>query len=348
MRRLAAFSLVLLAVLATGPAAQALEIDQGRLRLRLEEGIGRFSLSYLPDRPGAGYIPLLLADDPRTTVLTLVEGNRVHRMGETAAFAEKLERTREGAQFVWTGKTLEVTERFGFVASSGSVLADGVRIDIVVRNVGEAARSVGLRYLFDTWLGEGSGLHFWTPAAPRIDREYMLVPGDAEPFWVSSASKGGEGLQVMVSGPGITKPDRVLFANWKRLNEASYGYETASTRNFNQLPYSINDSAVAQYYLPKDLQAGQTLTVTLVMGLYNAKGFSADLAARSTEVSRIVEKAAAATTAVTDPTLALKSDLETIDKLIAEIDRQLASGQVAEADLPLMEKLIADLQAKYR
>jgi hypothetical protein len=345
MRRLRAFALALVAL---PVAASALEIDQGRLRLRLEEGIGRFSLFYLPDKAGAGYVPLLLADDPRTTVLTLVEGNRVHRMGESAAFSEKLEKTGDGAQFVWTSKTLEVTERFGFVASPGSVLADGLRIDIVVRNTGEAARSVGLRYLFDTYLGEGSGQHFWDPADPKIDREYTLVPGDGESFWVSSASTGGEGLQVMVSGAGVTRPDRVIFANWKRLNEAPYGYEASSSRNFNQLPYSINDSAVAQYYLPRDLPPGRSFTVTLVMGVFNTKGFAADLAARSSAIGRIVEKATAATAGVADPTLALKSDLETVDKLIAEIDRQLASGEVADADLPLMEKLIADLQAKYR
>jgi len=345
MKRLVAVSV---AVLSPVAAVAALDIDEGRLRLRLHAGIGRFSLYYLPDRPGAGYVPLLLDEDPRTTVLTLVEGNRAHRMGESAAFAEKLEKTDEGAVFVWTAKTLEVTERFAFVASPGSVLADGVRIDIFVRNVSETVRSVGLRYLFDTNLGEGSGLHFWTPAAARIDREQTVVPGEADPYWVSAGSKGAEGLQVMIAGAGITRPDKVVFANWKRLNEVSWTYETASTRNFNQLPYSINDSAAAQYYLPKDLAPGETLSATLVMGLFNPGGFAPDLAARATEVTQIVEKATAATAAVTDPALALKSDLETIDRLIAEIDRQIASGQVSEGDLPLIEKLIADLLAKYR
>ncbi len=344
MKRVAAVAFGLLLLCG---AATALDIDQGRLKLRLHEGIGRFSLYYLPDRPGAGYLPLMLDDDPRTSVLTVVEGNRAHRMGESAAFVEKTEKAERGAAFVWTSKTLEVRQSFGFVASPGSVLADGLRIDISVRNIGDAATTVGLRCLFDTRLGEDSGLHFWSPATARIDREHLLVPSDADPYWVSAASRGGDGLQVMVSGAGITRPERVVFANWKRLNEASWIYETASTRNFNQLPYSINDSAVAQYYPVQELPPGQALAVTLVMGLYNQSGFAADLAAKDTRVTQIMEKATASA-AVSDPTLALKSDLETVNMLIAEIDRQLASGQVSEADLPLMEKLISDLLAKYR
>jgi hypothetical protein len=345
MKRL---SLVVAALSTLAVAASALEVDQGRLRLQLLEGIGRFGLAYLPDKPGAGYVPLLLADDPRTTVLTVVEGNRTHRMGESAAFTEKVERSAGGAAFVWTSKTLEVTERFQFVASTGSVLADGVRIDVSVRNTSDAARNVGVRYLFDTYLGEASGLHFWTPLAARIDREQTLVPREGEAYWVSGAAKGSEGLQVMVLGEGITKPDKVVFVNWKRLNEVAWGYETSSSRNFNQLPYSVNDSAAAQFYGPRDLAPGQTVTVTLVVGLYNPKGFAADAAASATEVTQIVEKATVATANVTDPSLALKSDLETLDKLIAEIDRQLASGTISEADLPLIEKLLADLQAKYK
>jgi hypothetical protein len=346
MKRLSLAAVLFAAIAVT--AAGALDIDQGRLRLQIHEGIGRFGLSYLPDRPGAGYVPLLLADDPRTTVLTLVEGNRAHRMGESAAFSEKVDREASGAAFVWTSKTLEVTEKFSFVASPGSVLADGLRIDVTVRNISDTARAIGVRYLFDTYLGEAGGQHFWTPLAARIDREQTLVSREGEAYWVSSAAKGSEGLQVMVSGEGITRPEKVVFANWKRLNEVSWGYETSSTRNFNQLPYSVNDSAAAHYYTPRDLPPGQVSTVTLVIGLYNAKGFSADAAAAATEVTQIVEKATVATASVIDPALALKSDLETLDKLIAEIDRQLASGNISEADLPLIEKLIADLQAKYK
>jgi hypothetical protein len=139
----------------------------------------------------------------------------------------------------------------------------------------------------------------------------------------------------------------VVFANWKRLNEASWSYESASTRNFNQLPYSINDSAAAQYYPQRKIAPGETYSVTLVMGLYNKEGFRPDAAAQDTQVARIAEKAAAAATAA-DPQLAIKSDLETLNNLIAEIDRQLATGRVSQADLALMEKLVADLLAKYR
>jgi hypothetical protein len=65
----------------------------------------------------------------------------------------------------------------------------------------------------------------------------------------------------------------VVFANWKRLNDASWSYTTSSARNFNLLPYSVNDSAVAQYYEPRKVAKGTGFTVTMCMGKYSPAGF---------------------------------------------------------------------------
>lgn len=270
-RIVAACALVLCAGL-----AGALDLTEGRLRLTLHEGIGRFSLSYLSNSRDSAYTPLLVAQDPRTSVLSIVVGNKVIRLGEGSEYGLTTEKTADGARFLWKSSLLTVTESFSFLASEGATAANGIRIDVEVKNTSRQDLMVGLRYLFDTYLGEASFLHFRTDAIPDVTRE-LTLSRDAMPlYWVSPLADDPEelGMQVMTSGEGITVPDKVVFANWKRLNDASWSYTTSTARNFNLLPYSVNDSAVSQYYEPKRLEKGTSATVTLCLGKYAPAGFA--------------------------------------------------------------------------
>ncbi len=60
---------------------------------------------------------MLVAQDPRTSALSIVVGNKVYRMGEGAEFAESIERTQTGARFIWKSSLLTVIEDFSFLSS---------------------------------------------------------------------------------------------------------------------------------------------------------------------------------------------------------------------------------------
>ena len=70
-------------------------------------------------------------------------------------------------------------------------------------------------------------------------------------------------------GAGDHPADRIVFANWKRLSDASWSYETSASRDFSLQPYSVNDSAVSQYYDPRLLAPGAQATVTIVLGKFS-------------------------------------------------------------------------------
>ena len=55
--------------------AFSLEINEGLVKLILHEGSGRFSISYMDSSGGNAYIPLLVDEDFRTSVLSIVIGN---------------------------------------------------------------------------------------------------------------------------------------------------------------------------------------------------------------------------------------------------------------------------------
>lgn len=181
-------------------------------------------------------------------------------------------------------------------------------------------------------------------------------------------------MLVMTSGEGITIPDKVIFANWKRLNDASWSYPTSTARNFNLLPYSVNDSAVSQYYEPRKLSRGSTMTVTICLGKYTPAGFALKKPAEApvvaaaapaveqpavvqppiVELPPVVEPVPVAELPAPSPEAPaarvqpnVRADMAAVNALIAEIDVHIAAGREAvEADIERLKAALAELKGR--
>jgi hypothetical protein len=347
-RRVFGIALLSLLLFAASSPSWALDLADGRIRLTLHEGIGRFSLSCQTRGSSGQFVPLLASQDARTTSLSVVVGNKIYRMGESSDFGEKAEKTSTGGRFTWKSPFLQVTETFTFIASIGSGVTDGVRIDIAVKNLSEQDITAGLRCLFDTYLGETSFVHFRTDSLPQITHETTLSAADKAAYWVSPLAGDTDnfGLQVMLSGQGVTVPDRVIFANWKRLSDASWSLETSTVRNFSLLPYSVNDSAVAQYYDPRPIPRTGESVVTIVMGVFSKAGFGA-AAASAQDLSSTIQQSLAAGKASTDTSQAVRADLSTVNQVLARIDAAIAAGvTITDDDLALLQSALRDLDGR--
>jgi hypothetical protein len=330
------------------PVAGALDVSDGRIKLSLLEASGRFSLSGQAKGANGAFVPLLAYQDPRTTVLSIVVGNKVYRMGESSDFSQKAERTAGGARFVWKSAFLQVTETFTFIASDGSPVTNGVQIDIAMKNLSDQEQKAGVRCLFDTYLGESSFIQFRTDSLSQMAHEMALTPADQAAYWVSPLSGDPDdfGLQVMTAGAGVTVPDRVVFANWKRLSDSSWSFESSPTRNFSQLPYSVNDSAACQYYNPRSLPRDGTLTVTLALGIYARTGFAAT-ASTVQGFTQDVQKSLNAGKSAADAAGAVRADLATVNRILAQLDQAAAAGTPPTGEeLALMEAALKDLKAR--
>lgn len=326
--------------------AWALDLSDGLLRLTLYERTGRFSISYLAKGRSGIPVSLLSAQDPRTSALSIVVGNKIYRMGETSEFSATVEKSARSGRFVWKSSFLQVTETFTFISSGESSVTNGVQIDIGLKNVSEKTFNAGIRCLFDTYLGEASFVHFRTNILSQVSRELTLTPADKTLYWVSPLAGDPEeiGFQVMTSGTGVTVPDKVEFANWKRLSDASWSYETWADRNFSQLPYSVNDSAVSQYYDPRAIPPGTEVTITLVLGKYAREGFRAAGPASAQSVAASVEQSLEAAKTTGDDGDAARADLSTVNRVLAEINAALsAAGAVADDKLGRMESALTEL-----
>ncbi len=337
-------SLGLVLFIAVLASVGTLELQTGRIRLVLHENIGRFSLYYLNDVKTNTYIPLLLDQDPRTTVLTVLLNNKTIRMGETAGFTLTTEKTVDGGLFTWKSSSLEVYQNFSFIKSKESAFVDAVKITLTLKNTGDADASVGAKYLLDTYLGEASQNHFSSPSKARYLEETSLKPSLKDFYFFSAdpTASTGIGLQVMLMGEGITPVSEVVFANWKRLNENPWKYQTNSSRNFNLLPYSINDSAAALYYDEEVLRKGDKREIVTIMG-NRSSGFFEASAAASSNISNLLQQASAQKDGRTGDLLgALKSDLLTVEDLIRQINTRLGSAQPLTGDEVLILQRVLD------
>ncbi len=349
-KHIAAISFLVLAA----ASATALEVREGRVKLVLHEDLGRFSLYYLTDLQKGAYAPLFVDTDPRTSSTTLVVDNRVSRLGESADYQQEARRTAKGAEFVWSSRLIQVQQSLEFVTSAASQLADGVRVTVTVKNLGEQRLQVGLRFLLDTYFGEEGTFHFVTDGQKQVTRETELTGGSRPAYWTSVRQNdaAGLGLVVLTSGDGIDTPERIVFANWQRLNDSSWSYQTSGNRSFSNLPYSINDSAAAMYYGPRTVESGQSIAVSTILASAGAGAYkvsSPKAGAAEAKTTPELLSALASTSGISDPLLAAKTDLMVLDALLRAVDTRLANPAAStEQELQELRSAARELATRIR
>jgi hypothetical protein len=367
IRRLLTAGLLFFATAVTG--LFALDLTQGNMKVALSRDTGRFSVSYKP--AGGAWTPLFYAQDPRTTVLEVLDGGRLYRMGDSRQFKQTVKKTSTGAEISWTSQDLSVTESFTFMTSTGTAQADGVLISIRMTNNSEAPSTVGARYLIDTYLGEQNRIEFVTPTLASMTNETEFTGSQIPSYWVSPEDrKMSVALEAVMKGSGVTTPNRVIFANWKRLNDSRWNFASNPNRNFNLLPYSINDSAVVMYYDPEVLPAGESKTITMLLGQYSRAGWGgptfpspaarpastesnaaeARLADQSSGVSKIsgqpAESPHGASLPAADTTMLVEDNLKAVDKVLKEIQKMLDSPRSAsQSDVRGLRQVLDKLNA---
>ena len=328
----------------------ALELKEGRMKLVLHENSGRISLFYQDKLVSNEYTSLLLKQDPRTSGIVLIVNNKTQRLGDTFEYEQTLSENRSGAEFNWLSKKLNITESFSFVTSPGNSISDGVKIDITIENISEETLSVGLKYLFDTWLGEDNRdkVHFYTSDNAEIKSETVLA-GMLPDYWISSKGFNTDiGLLAMLDNSVVTQPDKVVFANWKRLDESGWTLNTKNDRNFNLLPYSINDSAVSHYYNPIRLPKGSKRIITLVLGNISKSGFSTTR--KTSDGSTLEDLYNRVSTDSTGGNLestenSIKNELTLTEDLITHIDRLIESNEpLSDNEIETLNIMIETLE----
>jgi len=315
------------------------EFKEGRIKLVLHENTGRFSLYYLNDLRRERYEALFVEQDPRTSFITLMADDRTYRLGESTVFRPRIIGDGQRPAIHFESSFMTIIQEFSFIRSSDSALADGIRMDIRIVNNGERQLTAGVRFLLDTKLGESSAEHFSTDRRD-IGAEILLSLEDPDRWWFSKNDETG--LMGSISVPGVSRPDSIQIANWKRLNDVPWKIAHVNGRNFNLLPYSVGDSALCYYFDPVPIARGSERTVSLLLAAASERGFSSIESGREDDLSRILLESSQVQSS---PELALRTDLITLGDLISRIDEALENeSELTDEDLSAMEAALNRLK----
>jgi hypothetical protein len=346
IKRFACLLVVLAALL---PSLGALDFTNGRIRLSLNAGTGRFSLYYLTGFSPLKFEPLFSHQDPRTSLLTAYYNEKAYKLGENNNFKIRLDNNELRPALVFESSFLRVTEQFEFIKTGGSSASNGVKITFLVENTGSRRADVGIRFLLDTNLGEGRpGAPLLTDIKP-LNGETVFDSLSPDKWWIS----GNDRLSLMGSlgAEAGAKPDLVHVANWKRLNDSPWKLRYSGGRNFNH-SNNTGDSALAYYFDPRRIQAGESFSVSLLLAANDPSGFivynvmsTLEPSVPEGEPQFPADPFAAESSPAISP---LQADMNTLRDLLARIDHSINSDfQISEEELLRMEEEIARLRSRY-
>ncbi|MDR1903882.1 MAG: hypothetical protein LBQ88_16560 [Treponema sp.] len=327
----------------------ASEYTDGRIRLVLHEGTGRFSLYYMtsPSR----YEAFFVDQDPRTSFLSVIVNDRSYKLGETSAFRTRIGGTGQNPAVIFESSFLSVTQEFAFIKTPGSQASNGIRMTLRLENRASQQASVGIRMLLDTNLGEGGSQPHFIIDSRSINLETLIESGGAEQRWVSRNNHLS--LMGSIAPAGERgKPDAVHFANWKRLSDVSWKLSYSAGRNFNYPPYSVGDSAVCYYFNPIPLARGETQEFSLYLSAEDELGFESQNTALGENISRFLAEsiplpdASSSVNAPVDDAVR-QSDINLLRELIARIDEYIASESITDEELAAIETVINRLKTRY-
>jgi hypothetical protein len=302
---------------------KAIEFNDGNIKLIINEKTGLFSPFFLIDPTTRRYEPFFVNKKPQTSFLSVNLNGKSYRPDKTKDFHVRIETFGGTPVIMFDSRFLEVTEVFTFIKTTNSDVANGIKIDIYLKNKTEKQAIFGMRVLFDTYLGEGFGKVPFVINGQNITKEAVVKGLSDDSYWVSR----GNNLSIMgsITNPhGIfgKNPDFIHFANWEKLNNANWKAPYHEGRSFTDNPYSINDSAVCYYYEGVALQPEQSLHCMIFLAAEDTDGFV-----------RLADKVAPAVSINSNDNL---DDFLSLQELLDRLDRFIA-GEIELTELELTD-----------
>jgi hypothetical protein len=183
-------------------------------------------------------------------------------------------RVGDSIQTEWTiSNSVRIRQSVSIMTNPFSTRQDLMRLEYAVSNIGGARVSVGVRAMLDVMIGDNDAAPYFVAGAGRSNLQRQFDTPNIPPYLVSFESNQFEpnslkGVNVL-SGYGLTTPDRVQIAHWRDL--AMVGSTIPWQHTINPAD-THGDSAVVAYWNPRVLNAGQSYAVATAFGLAGQGG----------------------------------------------------------------------------
>lgn len=198
-------------------------------------------------------------------------GSTERRAGDEAKYGEVIqEPTIKNNQIITKTRfdNVIVEQILSIVKSSTTGLADSAQIKYRVINEGDKEEKVGLRIMLDTMLGENDGAPFRL-GENTISTDKLYYDKQLDDFWQAfdSISNPQVTSQGSFRGPDVSTPDKVYFSDWGSLADGVWDFDYNPGQEFIRKGEYEIDSAIAMYWVPEIIEAGESKTYITKYGL---------------------------------------------------------------------------------
>ncbi|MDY3755244.1 MAG: hypothetical protein SOZ84_04470 [Treponema sp.] len=266
MRRLQfiSFALILFTVMAFAPAT-TLDKRLGDFVLQVSDDVGAFNIRYAPEKSSSSTNFFVSHNDYATTYFSVLVDDTAYQLRRGSISSIQLVDQNDGAGLVFKIRDkLNVAVNLTPVADVISSGQGAVKVEVVLENISSTTLNVALKGIFDTILGENSGVHFVTARYPYVSTEASF--SDMEQLqWVRS-SNGNESIQFLFEGNGISSPKMVVLANKDVVTSDNWMPIIKTGRTFNSV-FSYNNSAICALWDKMSLTPSTKGSVTFYITL---------------------------------------------------------------------------------
>ncbi|CAG0928983.1 hypothetical protein TFLX_01209 [Thermoflexales bacterium] len=166
---------------------------------------------------------------------------------------------------------IQIQETLTPLTNPYSGRADTIKIQYTATNLDGVVHSVGVRCMLDIMVGNNDAAPYFVPGVGNSNKEqeYTAANMPAYYFAFESNSFAADSLkgQGMLTGFGMTPPDRFVIAKWGSISGTRWDYTVQPDQN-------TGDSATAMYWNPVTLGANQSVTFVTAYGLSGKGGSS--------------------------------------------------------------------------
>lgn len=200
---------------------------------------------------------------------------KVYKLSEDSSFTIESSFEENVATMVCTLENkVSVSVMWTIFSSAEENPEDSVQIAVEFVNLDDVPHLIGFKAVFDTRLGENSGIHFTTALRDELDTEYYFTNMD-EDLWIRSGNEDVS-MNFLLSGDEITAPQSIAVANKNVFSNLSWAPPLSVGRNFNSLQ-SYNNSALAVTWQPVILEPDSSNEVKFFMSTATGSDYPADI-----------------------------------------------------------------------
>lgn len=218
-------------------------LKNGDMMIELDGRTGGFCFYAIPET--GGEVPLISTHESLTSSYFVLQiDGRNYVLTKRNGINTSSRRTPYGGQMVYqVGNKAQLIADFSFMPSiATSSRVDMLRVTLYVINMAKTTKTMAVKGIFDTYLGEQDGIHFSTKTLGKVNREKQYNAFYDEQ-WINSENANAA-VRFILSSQRLGTPETVTLASKNKVSSEIWKPSVDEAKGFNSAA-SYSDSAIS-------------------------------------------------------------------------------------------------------